>query len=89
MRRLFACEQRRTRWGRQAGRLARSAPLTFLSLALVSAAANAQSPCGSQLQTLDVQSGLDGALYDSVLWDRDGSGPLAAELVIGGAFRRV
>jgi len=49
----------------------------------------AQSPCGSQLQTLDVPSGLDGALHDSVLWDRDGSGPLPAELVIGGAFRRV
>jgi hypothetical protein len=60
-----------------------------ITLTFASAFATAQSACGSQLQALDVPSGIDGALNDSVLWDRDGSGPLPAELVIGGAFRRV
>ena len=63
--------------------------LVLLSVLIASAAARAQSPCGNSLQTLDVPSGLEGALNDSVFWDRDGSGPLPAELVIGGAFRRV
>ena len=61
----------------------------LLAVALPCALAPAQPPCGSSLQALEISAGLDGALYDSILWDRDGSGPLAAELVIGGAFRRV
>ena len=66
----------------------RVCPIAF-AITLTATFASAQSACGGQLQALDVPSGLDGALNDSVLWDRDGSGPLPAELVIGGAFRRV
>ncbi len=66
----------------------RVCPIAF-AITLTATFASAQSACGGQLQALDVPSGIDGALNDSVLWDRDGSGPLPAELVIGGAFRRV
>lgn len=66
----------------------RVCPIAF-AVTLTIATASAQSACSGQLQALDVPSGIDGALNDSVLWDRDGSGPLPAELVIGGAFRRV
>jgi hypothetical protein len=40
--------------------------LVLLSVLIASAAARAQSPCGNSLQTLDVPSGLEGALNDSV-----------------------
>lgn len=64
-------------------------PLSFLAVALAGALAQAQTPCAGSVQTLELPAGLDGELRDSIYWDRDGAGPLPAELVIAGAFRRV
>ncbi len=62
---------------------------SFMAAALAGASAVAQSSCAGSLQALELPSGIDGALHDSIYWDRDGGGPLPAELVIAGAFRRV
>lgn len=65
----------------------RVAPL--LALVLAPATAWAQGSCSADFTVLDIPNALDGAVLDSLWWDRDGSGPLAAEFVIAGEFRRI
>ena len=61
----------------------------LLALAIAPATAVAQGACSADFTVLDIPNALDGAVLDSLWWDRDGSGPLAAELVIAGEFRRI
>lgn len=61
----------------------------LLALVLAPATAWAQGSCSADFTVLDIPNALDGAVLDSLWWDRDGSGPLAAELVIAGEFRRI
>ncbi|MFO0419712.1 MAG: hypothetical protein ACK53T_09950, partial [Planctomycetota bacterium] len=60
-----------------------------ITAALLPLTVRAQTPCTQGFDVLEVPNALDGALRDSLFWDRDGGGPLPAELVIAGDFRRI
>jgi hypothetical protein len=63
--------------------------VSLLALVLAPATALAQGSCSAATTVLETPNALDGAVLDSLWWDRDGAGPLPAELVIAGEFRRI